>query len=156
MCCVVAAVPDLDKPAFTPCPLLRTSPDGCCSVAAEPGRPDICAAYRCAWLDGLGTDDDRPDSIGAMFSINRTERGVIGFAIETEPDAMTTSARDMAVTFARGHQMPLIVGAYGKDTAGEWIILHDALRERASSILGAEVARLASDVTMYERREPHG
>ena len=154
VCCVVAAVPEIDKPPLEPCPLLRPSPDGCCSVVGESGRPSICRSFRCAWLEGVGTDDDRPDRIGAMFSVNRTERGRIGLALESEPEAILNEARDMAVAFVRGHAMPLVVGEFGKLTAGEWVVIHDDLREKAAAMIGSEVARLASDVGMYERVDP--
>jgi len=91
-----------------------------------------------------------------MFSLNHTERGRIGFAVETQSNAIRTTARQMAVAFARHWPMPLIVSEYGKRTAGEWVVIHDDLRRRAAAILGKGIERLADDVGMYERIEPEG
>jgi hypothetical protein len=87
-----------------------------------------------------------------MFSINRTERGRIGYCVETEPDAITTTGRDMAVAFAREHAMPLIV--VGDMHPNGVVVIHNDLIGKASAMLGDRVARLAPDVTMFSRKDP--
>jgi hypothetical protein len=150
----VAAVPELGKPPLQKCQFQVQATGGCCSIVGDSDRPKVCNEYRCSWLDGVGAVDDRPDVIGAMFSVNETPRGVIGFAVESKPDAILTTARSMAVEFARTHPMPLVVSEYEKATAGEWVVIRDELKDKAAAILGGEVARLADDVGMYWRKEP--
>lgn len=154
VCCEVAAVPELAKPALSRCVHAVEDKGGCCWIFGRSDRPKICGKYSCAWLDGLGSDQDRPDRVGAMFSNNVTERGHIGFAVEIQPNAIHTTAKGMAVEFARKFPMPLIVSECGRKTAGEWVILHDKLRAKGAAILGVVMARLSDDVTMYVRREP--
>jgi len=155
VCCEVAAVPDLEKPALTRCQYQIDSDEGSCGIVGDPKRPMLCKVYTCAWLDGIGSDDDRPNEIGAMFSVNQTEQGIIGYAVETEPDAILTKARGMAVDYARRFKIPLIVvettqsdGDLGR------VIVHSDIEERASGIIGERVAALSDDVSMFKRKEP--
>lgn len=57
-CCVVLDVPELAKPAHTPCPHLI--PGRGCGTYGD--RPDICGSFKCGWLLGLWGDfGTRPD-----------------------------------------------------------------------------------------------
>lgn len=40
-----------------------------CSIHGLPERPELCGAYRCAWLQGRFEDGDRPDRIGAVLDV---------------------------------------------------------------------------------------
>lgn len=69
VCCTYLKIRGLDKPGLTPCGfLIEPSPDGHtgkgCSVYTT--KPDVCSGYRCAWLDGHGEEDDRPDKSGML------------------------------------------------------------------------------------------
>ena len=77
LCCIVHGVPGTTE-AGERCPLMRSGtvsvlhPDG--ETTHHPqrgcmmytGRPRMCATWFCAWLLGLGTEDDRPDRIGVI------------------------------------------------------------------------------------------
>lgn len=75
-CCVYHEVHEgwLDKPANTPCPKLQplgattpfTRTGFTANCTAHAIRPRCCAVYRCAWLDGAGADDERPDMSGIL------------------------------------------------------------------------------------------
>lgn len=52
----------LAKPTWTACPHLGEGV-GCAVYAARPGA---CRDFRCAWLDGLADEGDRPDAIGVV------------------------------------------------------------------------------------------
>lgn len=82
-CCVVFDVPSLAKPAGQKCAHL--CPSGCAQYAS---RPDACRDYRCAWLDGLGEEEHRPDRIGLVLDV-QAATGKRGFvrATETMPGA---------------------------------------------------------------------
>lgn len=55
------------KPPGVPC---ASQADGGCSIYAQ--RPAACHAYRCMWLGGFGTLDDRPDRGRAIFELQKT------------------------------------------------------------------------------------
>ena len=155
VCCVVAAVHDgvVDSPAWTPCKYQCATG---CSIYGKQERPKVCSSFECAWKRGLGPDDDRPDKIGAMFSVNRTENGkAIGFCMETAPDAVKTTARGMATAFARTG-LPLIVVKHGQkppEDRGDWVVIRKDLVPLAHAMLGPLEETLASDVGMYVFRK---
>lgn len=64
-CCTVMAIPALKKPARVACPHLRRGRPGC---GCHTDKPDVCAAFFCGWLDGLGRVEDRPDKSGVIFT----------------------------------------------------------------------------------------
>ena len=63
LCCTVLRVEELSKLGGVPC--MHQRPEGGCSIHAR--RPQICRAYRCAWLRGLFEEHDRPDRLGAVL-----------------------------------------------------------------------------------------
>ena len=154
VCCFVGGVPELPKEPHARCP----HQGGGCGIHASENRPKVCGAFQCAWLRGIGPDDARPDKVGVMFSINRTERGNIGFAVETAPDALRTTARAMAVAFVNEANLPLVVTSYGNapphDT-GDKVVLRKEHVIRAASMRGKLIEELGPGVSLYElaRRE---
>lgn len=92
ICCKLPDIPELNKPRDTWCrhTSLRDGTPGC-SIYDD--RPGVCREFRCAWLDGLGTDRDRPDKLGVMWQPIRvpdgTAEGAPGLAfVETRPGAL--------------------------------------------------------------------
>ena len=64
----------LVKVGLVPCQHLERTEDGCghtgpgtrnCGI--EESKPGVCRDYRCAWLDGLGEEADRPDRCGVLI-----------------------------------------------------------------------------------------
>ena len=47
----------------------REGPPAPCAIHQQPARPELCGAYRCAWLQGHFEEEDRPDRIGAVLDI---------------------------------------------------------------------------------------
>lgn len=66
LCCTLLRVDPLAKLAGTPCPSLLPGGTGCSIYAA---RPPICGEYRCLWLRGGLTPEDRPDRLGAVLDL---------------------------------------------------------------------------------------
>jgi hypothetical protein len=62
-CCTAVAVAELEKPYFATC---RHQTATGCSIYAE--RPNGCRQYNCAWLQGMLTDEMRPDKSGFILS----------------------------------------------------------------------------------------
>lgn len=76
-----------------------------CAVHAV--RPNVCRAYRCAWLAGALGDDDRPDRLGAVLDLV-SRGGEIRLVIrQAEPDAFDCSARLQAI--AEGMRRSMLV-----------------------------------------------
>jgi hypothetical protein len=140
-------VPDLKGPHAL-CP---HQGDGC-GIYESPDRPPVCATFQCAWLRGIGTEEDRPDKSKAMFSLNRTKRGVIGMCVELEEDALTGPARDMAVSFAQAWKGPVVVEEYGGAHPADRLLIHKDLELRAMMMLGTHIADLGAGVNLFTLR----
>ena len=71
LCCVIGAVPELNKQAFTPCKHIKTDKCGSCSIFNSNSLPHVCRQYKCMWLKNYGTEKDRPDkSSGTEYCAN--------------------------------------------------------------------------------------
>lgn len=89
VCCVYHRIPQLNKPPMTHCENLDvpgpiepnmvyyTGPSkrGNCTIYKE--RPKVCQEYQCAWRQGYGGDEDRPDRCLMMFdNIHEIENAI--------------------------------------------------------------------------------
>jgi len=93
-CCVYPSIddPELKKDSMTHCPNL-TLPGGatpgrvfmagtkCGNCKIYPTRPKTCGNYTCAWLQGYGDEDDRPDK--SLILVDNSKR--ITNAFEAKP-----------------------------------------------------------------------
>jgi hypothetical protein len=61
-CCTVLGIAKLNKKAYVDCPHLYLG--GC---AIYPDRPPECRQFGCLWLNGWGTDAQRPDRLGVVL-----------------------------------------------------------------------------------------
>lgn len=154
VCCNIAAVPEISKPAHTPCKFMKQCKGGCCSIFGQPERPKVCSSFLCGWMRGAGSKDDRPDKNGVMFSRNIMENGQqLYVAIELKENAIKTTGREMAIETARTADIPMIVVKYESKPptdSGDWVVVSDKLLPRCMRIVGESVERLSDDVGMYE------
>lgn len=68
VCCVQVPVAAFEKPAGVPCHHLNViQPCGACGIYEQ--RPSECKVYTCAWLDGLLSDELKPDATGLLFEM---------------------------------------------------------------------------------------
>lgn len=67
-CCTALSVTEVPKAEWQRCPKL--GPIGC-KVYSK--RPESCRVYLCGWLAGYGDRFDRPDRLGAIFSLMTSE-----------------------------------------------------------------------------------
>jgi hypothetical protein len=149
VCCTVGGVPALNKEPHERCQY----ENGKCSLFGKPERPAVCSSYRCSWLYGHGGEEDRPDKIGVLFSINATKNGNIHFAIETERHALITSAKSMLRECAEKIPLPIIAVKYGvrpPEDKGDWIIVPDNLALFWSRNIGNLLHKIGGSVKMYE------
>ena len=86
-CCRWPAVPEIDKPARTPCKFLEECGYGC-TIYAD--RPSACTKYRCSWLRGIGAEEDQPDTCHILIDRRRTQWGLVLVAKSLEPGATST------------------------------------------------------------------
>ena len=87
LCCVIPAIPQLNKPADTPCEHLTK--DGC---GIYEDRPQVCRDFACNWLAGVTDEWIRPDIVGAYVTrlnagdgMADTERGLMIRALADQP-----------------------------------------------------------------------
>lgn len=82
VCCTVKAVPDVEKPGYTPCKFVCATG---CSIYET--RPPVCAGYSCLWLvDDEGKilrDEERPDKNGLLFEMSGVHSAKSRFEQET-------------------------------------------------------------------------
>jgi len=153
VCCIIGAVPELSKPAHTPCVFLKDCKKGCCSIFENPDLPDTCRNYECSWKQGFGEYYGRPNQNKVLFSCTELENQVWFTAIEIEENAITEYGANMALAIARETHTPIIVVQYGKrppEDNGDWVIVTEETLPRCKRIVGEEIHRFDDDVAMYE------
>jgi hypothetical protein len=64
VCCSCFYIVELAKPQWVDCKHICNSQCG-----IYPERPKSCREFRCQWLHGLFTEDDRPDRLGVVFYV---------------------------------------------------------------------------------------
>lgn len=157
VCCVVGAVPELEKPAHTPCKFIKTCKSGSCSIFKSPELPSTCKTYDCAWKQGFGGPYEKPSVNNVLFTVNKLENQVYITAIELAENAIRKpdglGGAFMAMDMAMETNIPIIVVKYGVkppyDT-GDWVIITEKTLPRCSMIAGKEVHRYTDDIAMYE------
>jgi hypothetical protein len=105
------------------------------------------------WKHGLGREEDRPDKIGVLLSVNNINGGAFVFAIEQQEDAVRTTGRHLTVLAAQHFKLPLIVidhDAVPPRDVGDRVVINRDLTKRAASMLGASLGSLAEGVDIYE------
>lgn len=70
-CCSAMGVPELQKPAWTPCSHVV---DHKCSCYTS--RPTSCQEYRCLWLQEAIDGPSRPDRVGVIFDRTDSTKGL--------------------------------------------------------------------------------
>jgi hypothetical protein len=94
LCCKVFPVPILGKAENESCRFLSASG---CSIH-DRGRPEICGAYACYWLDHEDVpDEQRPDRIGMVV----TECGAVTVSGEVLPVLVVNQAEAEACQSAQ-------------------------------------------------------
>jgi len=155
VCCIIGAVPELCKPAHTPCVFLKDKPckKGCCSMFDSPNLPKTCSEYDCAWKRGFGEQYGKPSQNGVLFSIIKLENQTYATAIEVKEGSITGYGENMALEIARETNIPIIVVAYGRKPPldnGDWVIITEKTLPKCKRIAGEEIYRFDDDVAMYE------
>ncbi|MEM9883228.1 MAG: hypothetical protein AAF800_09960 [Planctomycetota bacterium] len=110
-CCHSLVIEELHKPAFADCAHACPHGGGC---KAYHDRPASCRGFRCLWLDGHLTEDDRPDRLGVIFTTTHDDRvGVHPLVVEARPGAAQQPAVRRAVERLRDRAPVLVLTPAG-------------------------------------------
>jgi hypothetical protein len=90
VCCVRPEIPELGKAMDAPCVYLNpdTGSEHGCMVFGQQSRPRVCGGFSCAWLMGLGEEDDRPDKLGVLMQPTLREGAWVLAFVEDRPGAL--------------------------------------------------------------------
>jgi hypothetical protein len=92
LCCTVLRVDEIGKLGGAACRHQRVGHrEGGCAVHSR--RPEVCRGYRCLWLAGSLEESDRPDRLGAFFSLTIEGSTPTLFVHEAERGAFDASPR---------------------------------------------------------------
>lgn len=76
------------------------------------GRPESCKSYRCAWLDGHGEKEDRPDKSGVVIDdinhIDKIRNSLIAKPLWWEAEEQYKGVNAIA-NISRSSNLPIIV-----------------------------------------------
>jgi len=106
LCCTVLRVDELHKLGGVSCVHQRA--EGGCSI--HPQRPGICRAYRCLWLAGGLTEEDRPDRLGAVLDVVGDGGSAWLEIREATPGAFERSPRLCEIAEQHRASMPVRIG----------------------------------------------
>ena len=114
-CCTVMGVPDDPKPKagwengqkepWEPCGHVCDSPEGRCGIYAN--RPRTCRGFVCGWLEGLGSEDHRPDLSGVVL-VSNADRTMVQVMEVWEGAARERLGKQLADQML-GRGLPVIV-----------------------------------------------
>ena len=152
-CCYIGAVPELKKGPHEMCKYVKVDKCGSCSIFKKKTLPDTCKNFMCSWRRGFGSDNDRPDQNGVMFSINKIENQIYAVAIELTANAINTTGKDMAIQIASAQKLPIIVVKHGvkpPNDSGDYVIIHNTILHKCKNIIGNFIKHLSDEVVMFE------
>lgn len=152
MCCDYVSIAELAKPARQLCQHLEPSGYGC-TIHNDPQRPAVCRNFMCSWMRGFGSDEDRPDKVGAMVSVNAIENGFFGQVLEIRPGAVAGSAASIIADVAEQTRLPVVISDYESlppNDRGDRVAVHTSILYRSRRMVGRSLGWLAPEVGLYE------
>ena len=149
VCCIIGAVPELSKPAHTPCEYIEECNAGSCGIFDTLFLPKVCQDYECSWKRGYGAENDKPNMNKVMFSYNEIENQNYFTAIEVEEGAIK-KARHMVLDIAIKTHIPIIIVKHKGHKAGDWVIITEKTLPRCRQIAGSEIYRYDAGVAIYD------
>ncbi len=135
-CCTALGIIEIQKQERVPCAHLKRGKPGC-GLHGTPGRPTSCTTWRCAWRDGAGQPEDRPDRSGYILDesfLDVDEQIPVCIIRETAPGSLYQNGRAAAWVRARAEDhLVLVVESHRREFYGP-----------ATKKLAAEVFMLAT------------
>lgn len=86
--------------------LTGKSKQGNCTIYQE--RPSPCKEYKCAWLDGYGNEEDRPDKSLVMFD---NKHGMIN-GYQARPLAPNHEVAEVIDRMSKSLKTPIVVMSF--------------------------------------------
>ena len=151
VCCIDVRIEPLDKPAREPCRNLGPGHVSC-TVHGTNAQPKVCKAFLCAWIQGAGGEDDRPDKIGVMVTVQQIENGTFALALEHKPGAVLATGQPMITAVATSTKLPVIVSDYESlppHDKGDRVAVHSSIMYRARRLLGEMLTWIGPDVALF-------
>jgi hypothetical protein len=146
VCCYIGGVPEIGKPAHSKCQFLCNTER--CSLYGRPSRPEICNKFECAWLQGHGLPEDRPDLSGVFCFNILLNGGDWVFVVEATENAAMTTGRDMVERLSLRARVPVIIVDHGvqpPDDKGNRVVIKSELQSRSKRIRGKFIDHLDDD-----------
>ena len=137
LCCTLLRVDPLRKLGGVSCVHQQIGSGLGCAIHTSPERPALCGAYRCSWLLGRFSLEDRPDRIGAVLDFSSND-GVPSLQIrEAKAGAFDASPRLRAIAEDVRVSMPVRI------TSADEVMNAD--REYRILLPGSEEQRICGD-----------
>ena len=157
VCCYICEIREINKPPHTNC-FYQLKEDVKNRCLVYDAKPKDCQAFACSWLQGFGSEQDRPDINGVMISACKFNNGTWLFIIETVKNAVLTTAKDMIIQMVNQFDFPAIVSDYESkppDDKGDYTIIKESLLPRCKRMAGDLIEYLDSDkrIGLYKLRK---
>lgn len=133
-CCVETEfnTPEFSKEYMKPCQYLCETG---CGIYEK--RFPVCKEYNCLWLQGYGTEIERPNITGIISNITTINGGTWVSVRELGEDALTTTGKSFVIDLVIKHQIPIIVREFGsKHQEGTLVVVKEELLPRSKQIIG--------------------
>lgn len=133
-CCIETEfdTPEFSKEYMKPCQHLC---DTGCGIYNK--RFPVCKQYECLWLQGYGTERERPNVTGIISNITNVNGGIWVSVRELGKDALTTTGKDFVIDLVIKHQVPVIVREHGSERQeGNLVVVKQELMPRSKQLMG--------------------
>lgn len=152
VCCFIGAVPELEpglnKPPHTPC---KHQCGGC--AIHDQKRPGVCVDFQCAWLRGVGDEDQRPDKSGVLCAVSALDgRRPWGVVIETREGGLE-DGEQIIMDLVRTLDFPVFLTGHESKPPNDLVnyaVIKDDLLPRCDKLSGDLVEMMSKDIGMYE------
>lgn len=146
VCCDILTIEEENfyKEGRTKCNFLVNNK---CNIYED--KPKCCSEFFCSWLTGIGGGEQQPNKNKILTFAAEFNNGLWVAVIETEPDALLTSGREMAIELAKLYSVPLVVELYNnKNKTGDWTVIKESLFSRTSKMRGSFIQWLDEENTV--------
>jgi len=106
-CCIWIGVKALNKPPAIPCAYLC---DKGCSIYKN--RPNECAKFDCAWLQGQMPEEDQPCNTHVVCYMGVTQLGITVFGTTRPSEKL--HERTFEWLMMQSHKFPVVLGPCDK------------------------------------------
>jgi len=124
-----------------------------CTIFNDAKRPSMCHTFKCAWLMGLGEENDNPHINKVMVSLNEFNGGRWIFVIDVEKNAHLTTGKNIILDMIDKYHLPVIISdseSRFPNDKGDYVIIHKNLENRSKYIMGEFISKFSEDANVYK------